>query len=224
MGVAESVAVAAAAHLITAPVVAAISGGVSVVAVAANVLAEPVVAAATVLGFGAAVIALGWLAGGAALAWLAGWPCRWLVAVAEFFGGLHGASIPWPGGFTGAAALVVLLAGLGLAAGLGARRVLVAVAATALLIFIPVRSVTSGWPPPGWVFAACDVGQGDALLLNAGPGRSSRSMPDRTRSRSTGACATSTSPGSGRSSSPTSTSTMSAACPVRCAVGRSIGS
>ena len=28
---------------------------------------------------------------------------------------------------------------------------------------------TPGWPPDGWVFAACDVGQGDALALRAGP-------------------------------------------------------
>ena len=36
-------------------------------------------------------------------------------------------------------------------------------------MLIPVRSATSGWPPTGWVFVACDVGQGDALVLNAGP-------------------------------------------------------
>ncbi|MCP6423250.1 ComEC/Rec2 family competence protein, partial [Klebsiella pneumoniae] len=48
--VAEALAVAGAAHLLTAPVLAAVSGEVSVVAVIANVLAEPVVAPATVLG------------------------------------------------------------------------------------------------------------------------------------------------------------------------------
>src|ERR1700722_13640525 len=72
--VAESIAVAAAAHLVTAPVVAAISGRVSLVAVPANVLAEPVVVVITVLGFAAAVVAPLWLGAGAALAWLAGWP------------------------------------------------------------------------------------------------------------------------------------------------------
>ena len=48
VGLAESVAVAAAAHVVTAPVVAAISGRVSLVAMPANVLAEPVVALTTV--------------------------------------------------------------------------------------------------------------------------------------------------------------------------------
>jgi len=171
VGVAESVAVAAAAHVVTAPVIAAISGRVSLVAVPANVLAEPVVAPITVLGFVAAVLAPVWLAPASALAWVAGWPCRWLVAVAERFGGMTGATVPWPGGGTGGLLLLGLLAVLiWVARRAGPRRVLVAAALTALAVFIPVRSVTSGWPPPGWVFAACDVGQGDALALNAGDG------------------------------------------------------
>ena len=171
LGIAESVAVAAAAHVVTAPVIAAISGRISVVAIPANALAEPVVAPITVLGFVAAAIAPVWLGAGTALAWLAGWPCRWLVEVADFFGGLHGATVPWPGGAAGG----VLLAVTGLvvalvAARAGPRRVLSAAAVTALVMFIPVRAATSSWPPPGWLFAACDVGQGDALLLPAGPG------------------------------------------------------
>ncbi len=28
----------------------------------------------------------------------------------------------------------------------------------------------TGWPPPGWAFALCDVGQGDAMVLAAGEG------------------------------------------------------
>jgi len=171
VGVAESIAVAAAAHIVTAPVVAAISGRISLVAIAANVLAEPVVAVTTVVGFAAAVLAPFWLGAASALAWLAGWPCRWLVAVADFFGGLHGATLPWPGGASGGAALLGLLlviAAVAIRAGL--RKVLAAVAATSLIMLIPVRSITSPWPPDGWVFAACDVGQGDALVLNAGTG------------------------------------------------------
>jgi competence protein ComEC len=50
------------------------------------------------------------------------------------------------------------------------RLPLVAMAVTALIIQIPVRSATSGWPPAGEGFVACDVGQGDALVLPAGPG------------------------------------------------------
>ncbi|MGN6608382.1 MAG: ComEC/Rec2 family competence protein [Jatrophihabitans sp.] len=167
-GVAEAVAVAAAAHVVTAPVIATVSGQVSVVAVPANVLAEPVVAAATVLGFLAA--ATGTLVAplGAAFAWLAGWPCRWLVLVADCFGGLPGAVVPWPGGPLGAVALFVVLAAVvALTVARRTRPVVVAALTVAVLVQIPLRTVASGWPVPGWVMVACDVGQGDALVLRA---------------------------------------------------------
>ena len=170
VGLAESTAVAAAAHLVTAPVVAALSGQVSLVAVPANVLAEPVVAVTTVVGFAAAVTAPVSLPAGSALVWVAGWPCRWLVRVADFFGGLHGAVLPWPGGAGGGVLLVVVIGVLWLAcARAGPRRMLAAGLVTALVVLIPVRSVTSAWPAPGWVFVACDIGQGDGLVLAAGP-------------------------------------------------------
>jgi competence protein ComEC len=124
-----------------------------------------------VLGFAAAMLAPVWLSAATALAWLAGWPCRWLVGVADVFGGVHGAVLPWPGGTSGGLALLGTLAALwALARRGGARRVLVAAGLTAAAVLIPVRTVTSSWPPPGWLFVACDVGQGDALLLRAGPG------------------------------------------------------
>ncbi|MEP7178619.1 MAG: ComEC/Rec2 family competence protein [Pseudonocardiales bacterium] len=169
-GAAEALAVAAAAHLVTAPVVAAISGRVSLVAIPANVLAEPVVALTTILGFAAAVISPFWLAPGVLLAGLAGWPCRWLAWDANFFGGLHGATLAWPGGVRGGVVLLALCAtGLLLGRRAGIRRSLVAGGLTAVAVLIPVRSVASGWPAPGWIFVACDVGQGDSLVLAAGP-------------------------------------------------------
>ena len=39
-----------------------------------------------------------------------------------------------------------------------------------LVVAVLVRPPTPGWPPPGWVLVACDVGQGDALVVPAGPG------------------------------------------------------
>jgi competence protein ComEC len=171
VGLAEAVAVAAAAHLVTAPVVAALSGQVSVVAIVANVLVEPVVAAITVLGFTAALVAPVWLDAARVLVWIAGWPCRWLVLVADRAGSLKGATIPWPGGTGGGLLLCgVLLLVVLVALHTGARRTLAAMAVAAVVMLIPVRALTSAWPPAGWVFAACDVGQGDALLLRAGPG------------------------------------------------------
>jgi competence protein ComEC len=41
-----------------------------------------------------------------------------------------------------------------------------------VLVFVLLRPLPSvGWPPPGWVLVACDVGQGDGLVLNAGRGQ-----------------------------------------------------
>ncbi|MEP6597945.1 MAG: ComEC/Rec2 family competence protein [Actinomycetota bacterium] len=169
-GIAESLAVAAAAHLVTAPLIVAISGRVSLVAVVANMLAEPVVAVTTVLGFGAALTAPLSLDVGSILAQLAGWPCRWLVWVAEFCGGLHGATVPWPAGLAGGLALVVVGAVLWrLARRRLPRHAMLAAGLVAVLLQIPVRAVLPGWPAPGWLLVACDVGQGDALVLAAGP-------------------------------------------------------
>lgn len=170
-GLAEAIGVAAAAHLVTAPVVAAISGRVSLVAIPANVLAEPVVAVTTVLGFAAALVAPLSSGSGTALAWVAGWPCRWLVGVADYFGSLDGATVGWPGGTVGGVLLLAVLLVIATAAlRSNLRRALAAATITALVMLLPVRAVTSGWPAPGWVFTACDIGQGDALVLNAGNG------------------------------------------------------
>ena len=49
-----------------------------------------------------------------------------------------------------------------------------------LVVAVLVRPPTPGWPPPGWVLVACDVGQGDALVLHAGTG-SGRRRRRRTR-------------------------------------------
>ncbi len=52
---------------------------------------------------------------------------------------------------------------------LGRRRWAVSVAlVTTLAVVRPLP--TPGWPPPGWVLVACDVGQGDGLVLDAGQG------------------------------------------------------
>jgi competence protein ComEC len=37
-------------------------------------------------------------------------------------------------------------------------------------VVVLVPAPTPGWPPAGWVLVACDVGQGDGLVLNAGSG------------------------------------------------------
>ncbi|WP_406072218.1 ComEC/Rec2 family competence protein [Micromonospora sp. NBC_01638] len=171
-GLAEALAVPAAAQLACGPVVAGISGTVSLVAVPANLLAVPAIAPATVLGVAAAVVSPIWPAGAEFAAWLASWPAWWLVVIAQQGARLPAGNLPWPGGVLGA----LLLAGLTVALLIAVRRPLVrrlvaVVGVGALLGSLPVRLIASGWPPSGWVVVACAVGQGDALVLPVAPGR-----------------------------------------------------
>jgi competence protein ComEC len=80
-GLAEAIAVPAAAQLACAPVIAALSGAVGLVAVPANLLAVPAVPPATVLGVAAALLSQVWPAGAELAARLAAWPARWPVLV-----------------------------------------------------------------------------------------------------------------------------------------------
>ncbi len=172
-GVAEALAVPVAAHVVTAPVVAGLSGEVSLVAVVANLLAAPLVAPVTVLGVLAATVAPWWTGGAHALVWATGPGVSGLVWVARRCAAVPGASISWPGGAAGGVALAGLVVGVGLA--LRWRRlraVLAAVLIGTLLVLVPTRVVPPGWPPAGWTVVACDVGQGDAIVLATGePGR-----------------------------------------------------
>lgn len=169
---AEAIAVPAAAQLACTPLVAAISGQVSLVAVVANLVVAPVVGPATVLGLAGGVLTLVWAPLGRLCGTAASWCVAWLVAVAEHGAALPTASVPWG---TGPAALVVLTAVTVVVALAGPRllrRPVVAVGvAVALVAAVLVRTPTLGWPPEGWVLVACDVGQGDALVLHVGDGQ-----------------------------------------------------
>jgi competence protein ComEC len=170
-GVAEALAVPTAAQLACAPVVAAISGSVSLVAIPANLLAAPAIAPATYAGVVAAAVSPVWPAGAEFAAWLGSWPARWLVAVAETAGAVPAGLLPWPAGLPGA----LLLAGLTLLLLVGfrrraIRRVVLALTLAVVLGALPVRLIAPGWPPPGWLAVLCDVGQGDALVINVGDG------------------------------------------------------
>ncbi len=173
VGLAEALAVPVAASLATAPLVVGISGRISLVAVLANMLVAPVVAPATVLGVLAAIAAP--LHEGAArlLVELAGPEASWLITVGRRASEVPGASVRWPGGWFGGLLLaVVLLFAYALLRARRTRALLAAALVGVVLVLIPTSVVTPGWPPTGWSAVACDVGQGDALVLaTAEPGR-----------------------------------------------------
>ncbi|MEV8599758.1 ComEC/Rec2 family competence protein [Streptomyces griseoviridis] len=172
---AEALAAAGAAQALCAPVIAVLSARVSLVAVPCNLLAEFVVAPATVLGFAALATAPLLMPLAKVLAWGASWPAGWLAAIARTGAALPGAGVDWPGSWTGAlllavATVAVLAVGRRLVRhpwGCGACAVLLVLA---VVRPAPLTRVITGWPPPDWRFAMCDVGQGDATVLAAGAG------------------------------------------------------
>jgi competence protein ComEC len=169
---ADALAVPAAAQVACGPVVVALSAELGLLSVPANLLAVPAVAPATVLGVAAALLAPVWLPAAQAVAWLAWLPTAWLVLVARTGAQLPGATTAWPAGARGA----LLLAGLSAALLLVLRhrpwrRAVAAGTAGAVAAAAALALVRPAWPPPGWFLVACDVGQGDAVVLHAGPGR-----------------------------------------------------
>ena len=168
--VAEAVAIPAAAQLACTPVVAALSGQVSLVAVAANLAAAPTVGPATVLGLAGGLAGLVWDPLGRLLGTGAAWCVSWLVLVATRGAALPAAAVGWGTGVVALALLTVLVVAVVLAGPVLLRRPSTGLACCVLLVLaVLVRVPTPGWPPDGWVLVACDVGQGDALVLNAGP-------------------------------------------------------
>ena len=168
-GAAEALAVPVAAQVACAPVIAAMTGAVSLTAIPANLLAAPAVAPATIAGASAAAVSPLWPDAAEFLAWLGGWPARWLVAVARWGAGVPGGTAYWPGGLWGGLALGLALAALlVLHRSAAVRRALAVVAVAAAVGAVGARTAAPGWPPPGWVVVACDVGQGDALAVRSG--------------------------------------------------------
>ena len=168
---ADALAVPAAAQLACGPVIVGLSGQLGLLSVPANLLAVPAVAPATVLGLAAATVAPVSPAAASVLAWCAWLPTTWLVRVARWGAALPGAALPWPAGATGAGLLVLLtVAATLLLRAPRIRRAVAAVVAGVLLAAGALCWVSPGWPPAGWFLVACDVGQGDGVVLNAGPG------------------------------------------------------
>lgn len=130
---AAAVSVAVAAQLVTAPLVAGISGRFSVLSVLANLAVAAVIPPITVLGTAAAVLAAWWPAGAGLLIRFTGPELWWLLQVAHRVAAVPGASVPVPSGPLG----VVVVAAVSLALVLGWRwrwvRLLVAAAGLGLL-------------------------------------------------------------------------------------------
>jgi competence protein ComEC len=109
---ADAVCVACAAQLVTAPLIAGISGRLSVVSAAANLAVAALIAPVTVLGSAAAALCLCWPAGAQLLIRFTGPELWWLLRIAHWAASVPGASVPVPSGLCG----VVLVGAGGLVA------------------------------------------------------------------------------------------------------------
>lgn len=168
---AEALAVPLAAQIACSPVLVALFGSLSLIAIPANVLAAPAVAPATLVGVVLAVVAPVATPVAHLLSRLAQPPTTWLLFVAHRGAVLPGAQIGWPTGFVGAFLSLATMAALGVTVRRRLpRQLLIAIVVSALAGVGVVTRTGASWPPPGWAFVACDVGQGDALVLSAGPG------------------------------------------------------
>jgi len=178
--VVAALALTLAAQIATLPLIAAFGDGLSLVAVPANLLVAPAVAPVTVLGLLAAIAGMAAPPAGVLLARCAEPFAAWIALVAEWTSAWPGATLPWPGGLAGAflAAIVAAVAIHAIRRHRGRHErwgrprsialLAVAVAVVAILALrLPDRA---GWPPDGWIAVACDVGQGDALVLRGPAG------------------------------------------------------
>ncbi|MER7795936.1 ComEC/Rec2 family competence protein [Microbacterium sp. NPDC096154] len=177
--VALALSVPLAAQLACGPVLVLLAPEVPLYGVVANLLAGPAAPVVTLVGLAACLAApLPVLADGlAAVAWL---PSAWIAATAQTLSALPGAGMEWvPGPWGG-----VLLAIVGTAAGVmvlragrsaPADRRLRTAAACVLAVAVGVAAGVSALSgvagpltaPRDWAIAACDVGQGDALVLRS---------------------------------------------------------
>ena len=166
-----AMAVPLAAQLACGPLLVLIEPTVPLAGVLANLLAAPAAPAATVIGLLACLaLPVPVLAHGlAALAWV---PAAWIAATADVAAAIPGNAMPWLEGLPGLLTLAVSSAALGIL--LAARRGRLRVAAAVISAITLVGCVVAGPGgdiiarvriPPEWSIAACDVGQGDAVLI-----------------------------------------------------------
>jgi competence protein ComEC len=118
------------------------------------------------------VLSIVWVGGAAWLAWAAGLPAQGIAWVARSCAEVPYGAIDWGDSASAAIVLAVVTTVIVLAAPWVWRRtrlrplVALAIVASATAFLAPTRLLA--WPPPGWLLVACDVGQGDGLVVNNG--------------------------------------------------------
>ncbi len=177
--VALALSVPLAAQLACGPLLVIVTPTVPLYGVIANLLAAPAAPLATIAGLAACLTApLPWVQSGlTAIAWL---PASWIAATAETVSALPGDQVPWLEGWVGVAALSAVSAAVLTVVAVTrarSRRLRLLRTGAGLLLAVMAGVVGGGaalastagrWTlPGGWSVIACDVGQGDAVLLRS---------------------------------------------------------
>lgn len=160
-----AIAVPWAAQLACLPAIVALSGQISLVSLAANIAAAPLVAPATIAGLLGGLLDLVSRPLAVLPGTIAGWCAAGIVTIAHVSAGLAGASVPWRLSWWW---LLVIVPIAYVAMWRAAAHPAVVVGLVLGLAVAMVRPPHLGWPPPGWQMVACDVGQGDATVVNVG--------------------------------------------------------
>ncbi|CAB4897925.1 unannotated protein [freshwater metagenome] len=174
MPLALGLSVTLAAQLFCLPLLMQLQPGLPTYSVIANLLAGPMVAPVTVLGMIAVLLTPIAPALVGIVSWIASLGTWVIEQVAIFFSGLPVAYFPWATGWPATALSVLLI--FAVAAWLrGATYPIQQLGVGALVIVvvgtlsIPAASelLPKSWPLNNWAVVACDVGQGDALVIQS---------------------------------------------------------
>lgn len=162
------------AQLLCLPLLLQLQPGLPTYSIAANLLAGPMVAPVTVLGILAVTLTpiTPWLVG--PITWLASLGTFLIESVAIFFAELPIVYFPWVTGLSATllSALLILMVSAWLRSNLPRLRQasvagLVIVAVATLSVPAASEILPGGWPLRDWEVVACDVGQGDALVIKS---------------------------------------------------------
>lgn len=172
--VALALSVPLAAQLACGPLLVLIDARVPLYGVVANMLAAPAAPVGTIAGLLACLLAAVPVVGPglAGLAWV---PAAWVSATATTMAAFPASSVPWPEGVAGllllalvGAAVLLLIAPSPLMLRRAAGFVLVALCGVGLAAGPITGLVDRAGTPERWAILACEVGQGDAVLVRSG--------------------------------------------------------
>lgn len=157
------------------PILLQLGATFSLAAIPANLLAVPLASLTMVLGLSLTLVAVISLPLAQVVAWLVATPAMAIATIARIASSATFLVVPIPGGLIGTVLVTTFLVALIFSVtrwnrfnanqkSIAALSAIVAVSA----IWIHPATQLRVWPPNNWLLVSCDVGQGDATILNLG--------------------------------------------------------